>query len=129
MSTERINLGAAILLMAAAFLIGTAINNNSPGMPDCQEDEVIWWVADDTRGCVHADQFVADYAGLPVEVIEQRLPLTVVEQGLGEGIVAVALTVAGLWLLRYGYHEDFFWYDDDPEQELVDEILRKGKVQ
>lgn len=122
--------GLLLLNLAVLVAILVATTGYRPTIPDCQEDEAIWWVADDERGCVNVEELAANVVGLPVEVVEQRLPLEVAEQGLnaGEGILTVGLTIGGLWLMWFAARNNFFWYDEDEEQELVNELIRKGRV-
>lgn len=60
MSDDRffgILIAVGVLLLLA--MLGTLIIvNNVVAQPACQEDEAIWWVGNDQRGCVNIDTLI-----------------------------------------------------------------------
>lgn len=62
MTRFRMMVLVGLLVLNLAVLVGILVATGyRTAMPDCQEDEVIAWVADDVRGCVNAEEYVADF--------------------------------------------------------------------
>lgn len=55
---DWIALGLVLVLFGILLQLGSIGDSIQEGYPpqlQCQEDEAIWWVDIDTRGCVHMD--------------------------------------------------------------------------